>query len=94
MTATALDWKARFANLAELDGPQWDTAEERIREEWAEAYTGAFVRIAVERGWKREDAASWPHEIVEQAYIASYYHDNCPERTAEADVTACEEETC
>ena len=94
MTAAAPNWKARFTDLADLSGTQWDTAEDRIKQEWEEAYTGAFIRIAVERGWKREDASSWPHEIVDEAYIASYYHDNDPERSAEADVIACEQEAC
>ena len=55
-----MTWEQRFGALAGLDGDEWDVAYERLELEWRAAYTAAFVEIAVARGWRREDAGTWP----------------------------------
>jgi hypothetical protein len=64
---------------------------ERLEVEWKAAYTEAFVSIAVDRGWEREDAETWPDQISQEASIEKYLFDSCPRRTAQADVIVCEE---
>jgi hypothetical protein len=53
-------WEQRFGALIELDGDEWDAVHKRLEQEWLAAYTAAFVEIAVSRGWRLEDAATWP----------------------------------
>ena len=55
-----MTWEQRFGALAAFDGEEWDAAHERLEQEWLAAYTAAFVEIAVSRGWRREDATTWP----------------------------------
>jgi hypothetical protein len=88
---TAIDWAARAAAHAEMDGDEWDAEEGRFREDWKAAYREAFIRIAVSRGWKREDAETWPEHLDDESYIEAYRLEWCPERVAETDVIACEE---
>jgi hypothetical protein len=88
-----MDWQARFAALAELDDSEgeWEAEHERIEQEWRQAYRAAFIEIAVARGWREEDAATWPSEIGADAFTECYLYDHSPRKTAEADVIACEE---
>ena len=86
-----MTWEQRFGALAELDGDEWDAAHERLEQEWLAAYTAAFVEIAVSRGWRREDAETWPVGIGDEAFIEAYLYDWDPCRAAAADVVACEE---
>jgi hypothetical protein len=88
---TPVDWAARFAALANLDGNEWEEEYDRLREAWLAAYSGAFVEIAIARGWRREDAITWPIGIGDEALIEAYQHDWCPHCSAEADVIGCEE---
>ncbi len=60
------------------------------RNGWA-AYTAAFVEIAVLRGWRREDAGTWPVGIGDEAFIEAYRYNWDPWRAAAEDVVACEE---
>jgi hypothetical protein len=41
-------------------------------QEWLAAYTPAFVEIAVSRGWRREDAETWPVGIGDEAFLEAY----------------------
>lgn len=91
LSRTTIDWAARAAAHANMDGDEWDAEEELFRAEWQEAYTAAFVEIAVARGWQRRDAVTWPPEIAGEAYIEAYTHKYDPRLSAEADVVACEE---
>jgi hypothetical protein len=84
-----MTWEQRFGALTELDGDEWDVAYERLALEWRAAYTAAFVEIAVARGWRREDARTWPIGIGDEAL-----YDWDPRRAAAADVVACEEPPC
>ena len=86
-----MTWEQRFGALTELDGDEWDVAYERLELEWRAAYTAAFVEIAVARGWRREDAGTWPIGIGDEAFIEAYLYDWDPRRAAAADVVACEE---
>jgi hypothetical protein len=85
-----MTWEQRFGALTELDGEEWDVAYERLELEWRAAYTAAFVEIAVARGWRREDAGTWPVGIGDEAFIEAYLYDWDPRRAAAADVVACE----
>jgi hypothetical protein len=88
-----MTWGQQFAALAELDdGDAWETEHERLRDAWEAAYTAAFVEIAVARGWRRDNAETWPSEIADEAFIEAYRYEWDPRRTAEADVIGCEEE--
>jgi hypothetical protein len=80
-------WEQRFGALAEFDGDEWDAAYERLEQEWRAAYTAAFVEIAVSRGWRREDAETWPVGIGDEAFIEAYLYDWDPWRAAAADVS-------
>ena len=64
-----MTWQQRFGALTGLDGEEWDVAYERLELEWRAAYTAAFVEIAVARGWRREDAGTWPIGIGDEAFI-------------------------
>ena len=86
-----MTWEQRFGALAGLGGDEWDVAYERLELEWRAAYTAAFVEIAVARGWRREDAGTWPLGIGDEAFIEAYLYDWDPRRAAAADVVACEE---
>jgi hypothetical protein len=87
-----MNWPQRFAALVDMNGDGgWEQEHDRLRGEWLAAYTRAFMEIAVARGWRRGDAATWPVGIGEEAYINAYQHDWCPRRSAEADVIASEE---
>ena len=81
-----MTWEQRFGALTELDGYEWDVAYERLELEWRAAYTAAFVEIAVARGWRREDAGTWPVGIGDEAFIEAYLYDWDPRRAAAADV--------
>ncbi len=67
-----MTWEQRFAALIDLDGYEWDAAHKRLEQEWLAAYTAAFVEIAVSRGWRREDAETWPVGIGDEAFIEAY----------------------
>jgi DNA invertase Pin-like site-specific DNA recombinase len=86
-----MTWEQRFGALAEFDGDQWVVAYERLEQEWRAAYTAAFVEIAISRGWRRDDAVTWPVGIGGEAFIEAYLYDWDPRRAATADVVACEE---
>ena len=86
-----MTWEQRFLALAELDGDEWDGAHERLRQDWLGAYTSVFVEIAVSRGWRRDDAATWPVGIGDEAFVEAYRHNWDPWRAAEEDVIAGEE---
>jgi hypothetical protein len=64
---TTVDWAARAARHAEMDGDEWDAEEESFRTDWTTAYAAAFVEIAVSRGWKRDDAETWPEHLIGDA---------------------------
>ena len=66
-----MTWEQRFGGLIELDGDEWDAAHKRLEQEWLAAYTAAFVEIAVSRGWRREDAETWPVGIGDEAFIVA-----------------------
>jgi hypothetical protein len=66
-----MTWEQRFGGLIELDGDEWDAAHKRLEQEWLAAYTTAFVKIAVSRGWRREDAETWPVGIGDEALIVA-----------------------
>ena len=78
--------------LALMDGDDWDVEHERLKAEWFPAYSEAFVRLAVSRGWNREDAETWPEHIVDEAFIETWQHKSDPELSALADVIAVEQE--
>jgi hypothetical protein len=61
-----MTWEQRFGALIELDGDEWDAAHKRLEQEWLAAYTAAFVEIAVSRGWRRENAETWPVGIGDE----------------------------
>ena len=89
-----MTWEQRFSTLAALDGDEWDAEHERLEREWLAAYTAAFVRFAVSRGWRQADAETWPAEIGDEAFIEAYRYDWDPQRAAEEDVVGCEQEHC
>ena len=74
-----MTWEQRFGALIELDGDEWDAAHKRLEQEWLAAYTVAFVGIAVSRGWRREDAETWPVGIGDEAFIERHA-DSAPMR--------------
>ncbi len=43
------------------------------------------------RGWRRDDAQTWPVGISLEAFIEAYLHQWDPRGAAAADVVACEE---
>jgi hypothetical protein len=53
-------------------------------------YTATFVEIAISRGWRPDDAVTWPVGIGGAAFIEAYRYDWDPGQAAEADVIACE----
>ena len=85
-----MTWEERFSALVELDGDEWGAAYEQLERDWTAAYTGAFVQIAMARGWRRHDAETWPIGIGDEAFIEAYRYDWDPQRAASADVVACE----
>lgn len=85
------DWAARAAAMAEMETDAWDAEEEAFRDDWQSAHQKAFIEIAVSRGWKREDAETWPEHLADESYIRAYEYGYCPRRVAEVDVIACEE---
>jgi hypothetical protein len=87
-----MTWQQRFNDVAQLDGEEWDAAHEQLQRDWIVAYSEAFISIAVSRGWQHADAATWPHEIGDDAFIECYQHDCDPERAALSDVVSCEQE--
>ncbi len=86
-----MTWEQRFSALVELDRDEWDVAHERLQQDWLAAYITAFVEIAVARGWRRDDAQTWPVGIGEEAFIEAYLDQWDPRQAAAADVAACEE---
>ena len=86
-----MTWEQRFSALAELDGDESDAMREQLEREWLYAYTTAFVEIAISRGWRRENAETWPGEIGAEAFIEAYRYNWEPQQVAAADVVACEE---
>jgi hypothetical protein len=38
------------------------------------AYTAAFVGIAASRGWRRENAETWPVGIGDEAFFEAYHY--------------------
>jgi hypothetical protein len=86
-----MTWEQRFGALIELDGDEWDAAHKRLEQEWLAAYTAAFVEIAVSRGWRRENAETWPVGIGDEAFFEAYRYNWDPLRAAAEDVVACEE---
>jgi hypothetical protein len=85
-------WQARHAALASDDDEEWERLHDAFQADWQAAYTRAFVRIAVDRGWKREDAETWPDELAKEALLFADKYDWSPQRTARADVINCEME--
>ena len=86
-----MTWEQRFGALAGLGGDDRDVAYERLELEWRAAYTAAFVvEIAVARGWRREDAGTWPVGIGDEAFLEAYRYNWDPWRAAAEDVVACE----
>jgi len=85
-----MSWLQRFAALIDFDGAEWDAEHDRLQGEWLAAYTRAFVEIAMARGWRREDAMTWPVGIGEEAFVEAYRYEWCPRLAAEADVLSCE----
>ena len=83
-------WEQRFGALVALEGDEWDAAHERLEQEWLGVYTAAFVEIAVSRGWRREDAETWPIGTGDEAFIEAYRYNWDPRRAAELDVVAGE----
>lgn len=92
MTGAGIDWPARHSAAAATERDGWERLHEAYKIDWDAAYTAAFVRFAVSRGWSRENAESWPSNIADKARMYASEHDYCPVRTARADVVACEEE--
>jgi hypothetical protein len=88
---SSTDWKARQAEVANADGDDWDRLSEKLTEDWQAEYRKAFVEIAIERGWEKENAESWPDQLEDEAVISASEHGYCPRKAAEADVIACEE---
>jgi hypothetical protein len=86
-----MTWEQRFGALIELGGDEWDAAHERLEQEWLGAYTAAFVEIAVSRGWRREDAETWPVGIGAEAFIDAYRYNWDRWRAVTEDVVTCEE---
>jgi hypothetical protein len=78
--------------LRALDGDAWDAESERLDRLWKVAYAACFVEFAMSRGWSREDAESWPDNIVDDALMTAHEHGDCPRMTAEYDVIECEKE--
>jgi hypothetical protein len=62
-----MTWEQRFSTLAALDGDEWDAEHERLEREWLAAYTAAFVRFAVSRGWRQANAETWPRRGVHRS---------------------------
>lgn len=92
INVTWTGWIARFTIASMKDGDEWDVAHEKLEADWLAEYAAAFVEIAVSRGWKLEDAETWPSQIGKEAYIHCDAYGYDPRHTAEADVIACEEE--
>lgn len=67
-----VSWPQRFAELADMDCGEWSAALDSLESEWLAAYTRAFVDIAWARGWRREDAMTWPVGIGGEAFINAY----------------------
>ena len=86
-----MTWEQRFGALIELEGDEWHAAHNRLEQEWLAAYTAAFAEIAVSRGWRREDAGTWPVGIGNEAFVEAYRHNWDPWRAAAEDVVTCEE---
>ena len=89
------DWQGRFDALLVLDDEDaegYEDALDKLGRDWTLAYCAAFIEIAIERGWKGEDAATWPHEIADEAFLESYRFGRDPRQSALADVIACEAE--
>jgi hypothetical protein len=76
----------RVGALIELDGDEWDAAHKRLEQEWLATYTAAFVEIAVSRGWRRENAQTWPVGIGDEAYMAGGCGRRCRLRRASVTV--------
>jgi len=89
--ADSINWPAAFVALSELDGDAWDAQAARLTEQWKAEYKIAFVEVAVARGWSRENAETWPDEIVDEAYLSKDEHDWSPWAVASFDVPHCEE---
>jgi len=87
------DWPARYVALAEADGDELAKLCEVFDADWKAEYSTAFVQFAVGRGWRPQDAAEWSAEIAGEALLSSAGHDDCPRKTAEADVRVCELES-
>jgi hypothetical protein len=77
--------------LSAEEDEDWDDHHAKVKARWQEEYAQAFVEIAVSRGWSRENARTWPHELDEDAFVESYKVDYDPRRAAEIDVMACED---
>jgi hypothetical protein len=85
------DWRARLAIVNACGGEEWESLNEAFEEDWKAAYSAAFVEVAMARGWSRENAATWPENIVEDALMdGAPEHEWCPVATAEADVLQIE----
>ena len=85
-----MTWEQRFSALIELDGDAWADEHGQLEQAWLAAYTATFVEIAISRGWRRDDAVTWPVGIGGEAFIEAYRYDWDPGQAAEADVIACE----
>jgi hypothetical protein len=87
-------WQGRFDALARLDeedAAAYDAAHERLEADWRAAYEVAFVETAVARGWKPEDAQTWPSEIGADAFLESWQDaSRDPREAARRDVIECE----
>jgi hypothetical protein len=86
-----MTWEQWFSGLIDLNGDAWDAEHEQLERAWLAAYTANFVEIAIARGWRRDDAVTWPVGIGGEAFIEAYRYDWDPRRAAAADVIACEE---
>ena len=86
-----MTWEQRFGALIELEGDEWHAAHNRLEQEWLAAYTAAFAEIAVSRGWRREDAGTWPVGIGNEAFVEAYRHNWGAWRATAEDVVTCEE---
>jgi predicted N-acyltransferase len=92
MTAP-VTWDEVWANLAALDGDDWDAEHDRLVPLWKDAYRSAFIVYACfyrRGGWTRENATVWADEIVDEALIE---HGGNPVAAACLDVVRCEQES-
>lgn len=87
-----MTWEERFSALALMDGDGWEDEYTRLKAAWTDVYTEKFLNFAVGRGWKLEDAETWPEHLIDDAFSEAHRRQYDPQLCAQYDVIACEAE--